>query len=329
MWPFSVKYGLVMQFRNYLYDKGFFKIHHFKVPVISIGNISAGGTGKTPFTIFLAENLIQRGKKVAIVSRGYGRKSKGFRLVSDGTTFSANPIVHGDEPALISRRLPKAIIAVAEKRYIAIKHLLDNFSVDIILLDDGFQHRSVYRKVDIVLVREWNTPDARFVIPAGLLREFKTNLSRANLIVNAGKEKVPGANYSCAFISEEVIDSDFNIIGKITDFSDQDAIAFSAIAKSQNFLNGLTNAGIHIKKQFIFKDHYYFTSHDLDKLADECRNRNVKYLFCTEKDLIKINVLKEVKRKIHGNNIKLLAPRLRVLMNDEKSFFENLQGMLD
>ena len=123
LFPFSIMYGLVMQIRNLFYRFGIFKSYKFSKPVISIGNITAGGTGKTPFTIYLANLLINKGKKVAIVSRGYGRQSKGFQLVSDGTNNYSKTSIHGDEPVLISLKVPKAIVAVCEIRKVAIEKL--------------------------------------------------------------------------------------------------------------------------------------------------------------------------------------------------------------
>lgn len=154
--PFALLYGLIIEIRNILYDLKIMPITKYAVPVISVGNLTAGGTGKTPFVIMLSRLLSAYGKRIAIVSRGYGRKSRGAVLVSDGENILAPADVSGDEPQLIARTLPFAIMAVAEKRKQAIDMILSQFQPQVILMDDGFQHRSVHRDMDIVL---WNTQD--------------------------------------------------------------------------------------------------------------------------------------------------------------------------
>lgn len=329
LWPLSVKYGLIMELRSYLYRKGVFKVHHYNTPIISVGNITAGGTGKSPFTLFLAERFINSGKKIAIVSRGYGRKSKGFIMVSDGKSFSADPAIHGDEPTLMARRLPEAIIAVSEKRYLAIEYILQNYDVDIFLLDDGFQHHAVSRDLDIVLLREWSTPESSFVLPAGHLREFKSNINRADLILNTGGREIAVSDFNCTFESEQVVDADFTIQGKLSDYSGQDCVAFAAIAKPQLFQASLEKAELNLKKMISFKDHHYLTDTEFESIINVCIKNNCSYLFCTEKDLIKISLLSNVPDQLEKAKIKLLAARLQVVLNDEKSFLQNVTGMLD
>ncbi|MCB9058871.1 MAG: tetraacyldisaccharide 4'-kinase [Calditrichae bacterium] len=329
LWPLSIKYGLMMEVRNYFYDRKFFKIHSYDIPVISIGNITAGGTGKTPFTIFLADYFLKQGKKVAVVSRGYGRKSKGFQLVSDGKDLVGNPMIHGDEPCLVAKRLPVTIVAVSEKRYIAIEYVIKNFNVDIILMDDGFQHRSVKRDIDIVLTKEWNNMSSKFVIPAGLLREFRFNIKRADIVINTDSMENNQSDFQARFFAEDICDFQFNKIGKLSDYSEKKAIAFSAIAKPDNFFNTLTDAKIDVIQKYIFKDHYYFTQDDLDNIISQCQKNGIDNLFCTEKDMVKIHLINGFEQKLKSLKIRILSPRLDVKFNDKKSFLENLHSILD
>lgn len=318
-----------MELRNYCYNRKIFKIRSYNIPVISVGNITAGGTGKTPFTIFLAEYFIKQGKKVAIVSRGYGRKSKGLQLVSDGKAVKPDPFIHGDEPSLMAKRLPETVIAVSEKRYLAMEYVIKNFAADVIILDDGFQHRSVRRDLDIVLLKEWDEMASRFVIPAGLLREFRLNLARADIVINTSPGSNNNADYQANFFIENVYNYDFKMTGKLSDYRGKRAIAFSGIAKPDIFFNALISAEIKLLKKYAFRDHYYFTQNDFDNMLSECSNNDIQYLFCTEKDLVKIHSLKDAEQKLKSQKTEILIPRLEIKLNDEKSFFENLQSSLD
>ena len=173
LFPFSILYGLVIEIRNGLFDLGILRSVKFPVPVISVGNITAGGTGKTPFTIYLAYLLKKHFSTIAIVSRGYGRKSRGMQLVSDGQQILLDPSHAGDEPYLIAVHLPDCLVAVSEERSVAVNYLMDNYKPDLILLDDAFQHRQVKRDIDIVLVPVKETYTSKFILPTGNLREYK------------------------------------------------------------------------------------------------------------------------------------------------------------
>lgn len=180
LYPVSWIYGLVVYIRNSLYDYKIFKSTDFEIPVISIGNITVGGTGKTPHTEYLVE-LLKKHVNVATLSRGYKRKTKGFRLVE--TTSHARDV--GDEPLQIKRKFPDATVAVDEKRVRGINELLkdESNSPDAILLDDAFQHRKVSPGINILLI-DYNRPiDKDQLLPVGRLRERKYQRRRANVII--------------------------------------------------------------------------------------------------------------------------------------------------
>ncbi len=171
--PLSSIFGLGVTIRNTLYDRGVFKAHKLRGPVISIGNISVGGSGKTPFVIALGELLIRRGIQFNVLSRGYGRKTRGVALVDR----NGPPEEFGDEPLLIARKL-NVPVAVGENRFKAGLFVENEFGPQLHLLDDGFQHRSLARDFDIVLVNSEDSSDR--LLPAGRLREPITSLRRAN-----------------------------------------------------------------------------------------------------------------------------------------------------
>jgi tetraacyldisaccharide 4'-kinase len=325
--PISILYGLILQVRNLFYDWDIFKVTHFNKPIISIGNITAGGTGKTPFTIYLAGKLIERGKKVAIISRGYGRKSKGFHLYRNDCLLCAGTDVLGDEPVLMARRLSGAIIAVSEKRSVAINYILKNFDVDVVLLDDGFQHRAVGRELDIVLLKDVQKLKNKFVLPSGLLREFKFNLKRARIIICDSRPTKRNTNNN--FFSNSELDGFYDLyfkkVASTEDMRGQKCIAFAGIAHPQKFKESLESTQIVVLEFIPFKDHYNFQKEDLDYLIELCRQKESYFIVCTEKDLVKIGEISQAEKLLEENKIKLLSPRLKVSLHDEQSFLKNIE----
>src|SRR5687768_4340702 len=180
LFPFALAYDLVTSLRNYLYDRGIKPSARFEVPVICIGNLSVGGTGKTPMVEHLIRLLYQQ-HRVATLSRGYGRKTKGFRLAADGDS----PSTLGDEPFQFYSKFKDHItVAVGEERALAIPTILQTDSdVEVVLLDDAFQHRKVTPSLSILL-SDYNRPFYDdYILPAGRLRESKQNAARADVIV--------------------------------------------------------------------------------------------------------------------------------------------------
>ena len=150
--PIAYIYQFIIFSRNRLFDLNLFKIRSLSKPVISIGNLTVGGTAKTPFTIFISKHLKKKGIKVGILSRGYGRRSTGTVVVSDGKKILNSLINSGDEPTLIAKKTSDIPIVVDSNRYRGGNYLISKYNPDIIILDDGFQHRSLKRDLDILLV---------------------------------------------------------------------------------------------------------------------------------------------------------------------------------
>ncbi len=178
-YPFSILYGLVLMLRNKFYDWGIFKSVRFHLPVISVGNLSVGGTGKTPHIEYLIR-LLRPDYQTATLSRGYGRKTRGF-LLSDTSTTAADM---GDEPLQFKTRHPDIAVAVDEKRVRGIKKLLELFpETQVVLLDDAFQHRAVNPGLSIVLTDFSKPYFEDHILPAGTLREFRAGIKRADIII--------------------------------------------------------------------------------------------------------------------------------------------------
>ena len=180
--PFSWLFRVGVRLRNMAFDHAWLITRELPCPVISVGNLTVGGTGKTPMVIYLAEKIQKMGFKPAILSRGYRRKGKGTTIVSDGRKPPLDYTESGDEPALMAQRLPKIPIVVDEIRFRGGTHLVRKFDPDVVILDDGFQHRWLHRDLDIVLMDAASPFSDGKMLPAGRLREPPKNLKRADLV---------------------------------------------------------------------------------------------------------------------------------------------------
>lgn len=297
--PFSILYGTIIQIRNLLYNKGFLRVTKIEKPVISIGNITTGGTGKTPLTIFVAEHFLDNGKTVGIVSRGYKRNSNEVLIVSDGSSI-AEPDVSGDELNMISRSLAekyskKFFAAAAADRIEASKLLINLFNPDVIILDDAFQHRRIYRDLDIVILDSFEYTNNKFdysiPIPSGTLREFFGNIKRANLVINNHKsyrgklaEYNGSTNITMRYKTEYIIDYKNGILDK-SKFN-RKIIAFAGIAKFESFENSLKQYGLSISETIIYPDHHRYSNHDISFLK---KRASPEAMFVTtEKDFVKL-----------------------------------------
>lgn len=302
--PVSILYSFIMFIRNKLYDLGVFNSINIPVPVISVGNITTGGTGKTPFTIFIAEYYLEKNLKVGIISRGYKRKSKDLVIVCDGTSVNQDIEMSGDEPVMISNTLlcenkNKYFAVACSDRVNAAEFMVNKFHPDLIILDDGFQHRKINRNPDIVLIdaHDFSNNVFRnlFTIPSGNLRENITNLKRADLIIQNNKhgsfELIPAvSNYSSELISiryksEYIMDSKNSILER-EQFKKKKAFVFSGLADNGSFIKQLENFGINIDGYFDFPDHYDYSEKDIAFLITKFRDE-VIYI-TTEKDFVKV-----------------------------------------
>jgi tetraacyldisaccharide 4'-kinase len=186
----SFPYRLAVGVRNFLYDNGLLRSNKLSCPVISIGNLTAGGTGKTPLTILLGRMLKEKGFRPAILSRGYGRQGvKSIGVVSNGSSILMDHREAGDEPFLMSQLLPQVPVIVGASRFLAGKKAIEELGADILILDDGFQHRGLYRDIDIVLLGSSRPLGNGRLLPGGSLRESPQALRRADIIVMTGSSR--------------------------------------------------------------------------------------------------------------------------------------------
>ncbi len=330
--PFSLLYGFLTELRNLLFDWHLLPIYKSKLPVVSVGNISVGGTGKTPFTIWLAQQLSGHFERIAIVSRGYRRSSKGLKTVAENGKILCNVEVSGDEPMLMAQKLKNALIIVAEKRKKAIRHIEMTQAADVIILDDAFQHRWVARDADIVLLHQ-NGFLQNWPLPTGRLREMIWRLNRATyLIRRASKDNPLFTNYvpenrqfTAHFSLGDVVNELFEIQGRIEQWRGKRVVAFAGIAHPQTFFDMLRQNGLEVVQTIAFADHYRFREDDLSELVHLCRKEKAEWLLCTEKDLVKIQpFLPILETEIKITDVCLGAVSLQVQLDDAKKFLDDL-----
>ncbi len=287
-------YGSIGLLRSLLYRFHILSSYQAEVPVISVGNLSSGGTGKTPVVDHLARHLLAIGKKTAVVSRGYGREnSSQSYLVSSGNGPQLSPNLAGDEPFLLARRNPSLVVIVATNRKEGIISAVRDHGVEVIILDDGFQHLAARRDLDIVLLDSECPLGRGRVLPAGILREFPSALKRGDLFIMTRMEKgttvsieLPGEVLSCRHkISTNALPLDGGSV-EFTALASRRGGAFAGVAVPQKFFADLEKAGLNIVKTAIFQDHVHYGRMEMERLIE--LGQDMDYLITTEKDAVKL-----------------------------------------
>lgn len=305
--PVSSLYGLVAAARNRLYDRGVLRAHRLPVPVISIGNLTAGGTGKTPLTIHLARMLMAAGARPLVLSRGYGSEGTGTRIVSEGAEVLLGPGQGGDEPVLIARSVPGLPVVVDPDRVRGGLFATRRFSPSLILLDDGYQHRRLARDLDIVLLDAVDPFGRYAMLPSGRLREPFSGLARADLfVVTHAPESEPletlrtvvrrynaRAPILLARHRAEALVSlpeggDGDGILPLSRIEGAAVYAFCAIGNPEGFRETLIDAGARLTGFRTFRDHHPFSFAEMREVVREAgRTRSV--IVTTEKDAVRLS----------------------------------------
>ncbi len=334
--PFSLLYGLGVGVRNMLFDLGILKQQRFDVPVISVGNITAGGTGKTPMVILLAEYFQAQGKKVAVLSRGYGRKSKGFFWVDLNMRWE----LFGDEPCLMQWKLQgKCMVAVDEKRVRGIETILkQNPEIDLIVLDDAFQHRYVKPKINILLCN-YNRPFFKdFLIPSGLLREWSRGAKRADAVVVTKcpevfslKEKEEFKQALKKYISNKtpIYFSSIGYGNLLPLFEGIEmhskpglAMVVTGIANPKPLYGYLQKKGWDLQA-LAYPDHYHFEERHIHRIVQEWQKMERKAdIITTEKDGVRLREFHMLK------NIRVFTLPIEIIIEDWQGFEQFLNKQL-
>ncbi|HOP75412.1 MAG TPA: tetraacyldisaccharide 4'-kinase [Bacillota bacterium] len=291
------------------------KKSHLPVPVISIGNIVAGGTGKTPTTVALARILTEKGKHPAILTRGYGGSMQEQGIIfTDRELSGLSPEFTGDEPYLMAQLLPGIPIVVGRDRVAMAYRALEEYpDIDLFLLDDGFQYWKLERDLDIVLIDALNPFDNGYVIPRGLLREPLTALKRADVIILTRWNQVTEESNRqlitkiCCYNSKApVIRAETDNSTFIPLFSDGETIAFTkakpvavvtAIGNPEQFKRAVAEAGVSVAFYQTFPDHHFWSDEEIQVLIEQLHQHNLQLLVTTAKDGVKLGRFKDLFRE--------------------------------
>jgi len=336
MSPFSILYKWVMQLRNHLYDIEHKAVFRFDTKIISVGNLSMGGTGKTPFVEYVLRFLIAKGysNKVATLSRGYGRKSKGFRIANDKD--SSRTI--GDEPFQIFQKFKdEVVVSVGEDRVLAIPSIIyEHPENEIIVLDDAYQHRSVKPNFSILLT-DFNSPFYNdYVLPSGTLRESRKGVKRADVLVVTkcpfnlgGLEKERITENIKQYSDEKVFFTSVKYEKLVATLEHQKAgkkiVLVTGIAQAQKFKDYLIEEKFAIVKHFDFDDHHNFTTKEIDNIDMTAHAENAS-IITTEKDWVRLISMPELTKSFQSKLFYI--PIMVQFLEDEKSFHQILEDSI-
>lgn len=298
--PFGLTYSLAQKLRATLYRIGLLKTLRLPRPVISIGNITVGGTGKTPVTAYIARLLLEQGYKVAVLSRGYDGTLEGQSVVvSDGATVMLGPRECGDEPYLLASTVPGLMVVIGTDRYSAGRLAMQQLSPDVFLLDDGFQHLRLHRDLNILLLDSSRPFGNGWALPTGLLREAATAARRADLIILTrcpdGATVAPLVSGKPAFAASHRLVDALPLTGgnpvPLADLQGPEFLAFAGIAQPDFFFSALRDRGINVARTLPFPDHADYDQISLDMIRDALRSSGAGYAITTEKDGVKLKLL--------------------------------------
>jgi len=338
--PLSWFYGLGVRFRNTLFETGFLKSRSFSIPVISVGNITVGGTGKTPHVEYLIR-LLQDHSRVAVLSRGYKRKSHGFQIANESST--ARTI--GDEPFQMKQKFPKVIVAVDKNRVHGIEALNQKYQdIDVILLDDAFQHRYVKPGINILLVDYHRLIIYDTLLPAGRLREPLTGKNRADMVIitKCPKDLKPMEYrvitkamdlypYQQIFFTTLEYGELTPLFKKeaptvnLDKLKDHNVLLLTGIASPRQMKEDLTPV-VSKLSMLSFPDHHAFSQKDIEQISSEfAKLPSPKCIITTEKDAARFIGLEGLSNEIK-ENIYILPVRITFMLNQEEKFNENIIG---
>lgn len=297
--------------------------------IISIGNISLGGTGKTPFAILLGKHFMEKGFKVCILSRGYkGKIGYDTHVISDGDRIYYQPPEAADEPYLIAKTLKNIVVITGKNRKKGFELAKNKFGSEIFILDDGFQHKKMHRDLDIVLLDYKKPVSNGLIFPFGYLREFPGALNRADILIFTKTEvnKIPkSVEKYCQ--NKPVFFSDYKFTGlssekeftPVEKLKNAKAVAFSGIANNNHFFQMLSGNGLQVIEQFSFRDHHIYTDEEVKKIIEIYNRQNADFIITTSKDYVKIS--DKYKKYIH-------IAQVNIKMNDEILFFKKITEFL-
>ena len=321
---------MAARLRVLLYDWGWFAQRRLPVPVLSVGNLTLGGTGKTPVVIALTEWLLAQGKRVAVLSRGYRRSSTDPRLlVSDGEPLLVGPNEAGDEAFLIAQRCPKALVAVGADRYQLGDWVLHRFPVDCLVLDDGFQHLGLYRDVNLLLVDATDGEGLAALVPAGRLREPLQAAARATAIVVTRADapaqvadighRLKGAigtmpdPIQVVFRPECLLSVKTGALQPLSWSKGKTALLCSGVGHAGSFHSLVEQIGLKVLDEIVYADHHTYTSQDVERVRARASELQAELIVTTEKDACKLAALLQ-----HADNWWAVRLMIQVTAGEER-----------
>jgi tetraacyldisaccharide 4'-kinase len=306
--PLSLMYGAAVKIRSALYRNGILKTQSVGVPVISVGNITTGGTGKTPLVEWIASELAERGHRVCVLTRGYHRTTPSERVVvSDGERIVAEVQQSGDEAMMLARSLLGNAAVVCDADRVAGAHwAIENLNPDVLILDDGFQHVRIARDLDIVTIDAMNPWGNGRLLPAGILREPITSLGRADCIIvtRTGDAMDAGLQEQITQVTDSPTFRSTTVIRRITalDSPELDAdketllkqpiAAFCGIGNPKAFCERLSDEGFDLRHTEAFRDHHKYSQKDIDSLSRRAADAGTQALITTAKDAVKLRSMR-------------------------------------
>ena len=308
--PLSPLYSLFMALRSYFYQNGLFKQHKLEVPVISIGNLVLGGTGKTPLVHYIARQLQQHNMKPAILSRGYkGTATSAINIVSNNTNVLLTAAEAGDEPRLLAEKLPGIPVLTGKQRFSTGRFAIDSFRADSLILDDGFQHMGLRRDLDLVLFNAQKRFGNGRVLPGGHLREPLTALKRADAFVIIEEDVTSDRDvaefsryleglhpekplFKGSYKPEQPLPAIISGNNESISFQDackKEVYGFCGIARPESFKKTLLKNNFNLTGFKPFDDHQDYSENMINSLIAAASNSGAKALITTEKDFVKLH----------------------------------------
>jgi len=331
-------YGLIQGLRVWLYQQGIFKSHKLPLKVICVGNLTVGGTGKTPVVIQLAQLLQRAGRKVVILSRGYKRSSSEETLVvSQGQGALVSWQQAGDEPYLLAQELAVPII-VGKKRYLSGQCALADFSPDILLLDDGYQHLNLQRDINLLVINAANPFGNGCLLPVGILREPLATMWRADVILLSKSDQAQDLNRLIQTIKEhnpqapifKAVHQPSALVelgtGKdwgLDWLQGKQIVALCGIGDPASFRHLLEGLGAGVVKEGCYPDHYAYQPQDLQQLAAEALKNSAQAIVTTAKDALR---LPEGQKSADGLPVLVLKIELKIAdkLKDWEGFWQDV-----
>lgn len=322
-------YGYFADNRNAKFESGETPIHQCKIPVISIGNISAGGTGKTPLTLLIAHYLLDNGIKPGIIARGYKGNFEGSLIVSDGNAILSTVEQSGDEMYMLANNI-KIPIVVNKRKYKAAIDIEQQFDIDCIIVDDGFQHRYLHRDLDIIIIDK-PTIDNPYPLPKGRLREPFHNINRADILclpeaINDSITMLQRYNNHAIYATLQTKADALIPLTKIKT-TDSKVFIFSGIANHSKFRNSVVEYGKEVIEELAFADHYNYSEYSIRKIIQKSKAHNTNTIITTEKDAVKLSKYFDL---FSENNIALLYLKITsIVSRNEDLFFKRIIEMVN